>query len=149
MIRSHGVLLLFDVLQIDGGDHRDALIQDVVDILPALGIACAGRIVVGQFVHQADARMTPEDGRDIQHFVLVSGIGFLEHGDVLQVGHQVLQFGGERKLDGGHHHIFAAFLAAAAFVQHAERLTHARGVTQKYFEPAASGAPLFVLHAAQ
>jgi hypothetical protein len=145
----HGVLMLFDVLQIDGGDHRDALIQDVVHILPAFRIARARRIIVGQFVHQADARMAAENRRDVQHFVLVSGVCFLEHGDVLEGGHQRFQIGRERKLDGGHHHIFAAFLAPPPFVQHAERLAHARGVTQEHLEPAAPGAALFGLHAAQ
>ena len=85
------VLLLFDVLQIHRGDHRDALIQNVVYILPAFWIPGAGRIIVGQFVHQAHPRMTAEDRRHVQHFVLVSGVSFLQHRDVLQAGHHGFQ----------------------------------------------------------
>ena len=53
----HLVLLLADVLQVDGGDHGDAAVEQFVDILPALRIAAARRIIVGQTVDQADLRM--------------------------------------------------------------------------------------------
>ena len=51
-----GGLLLADVLQVDGGDDGDALVQDLLDILPALRVAAAGRIVEGQLIDQADLR---------------------------------------------------------------------------------------------
>ena len=40
-----GGLLFADVLYVDGGDDGDAVLQDVLDILPALLVAAAGGIV--------------------------------------------------------------------------------------------------------
>ncbi len=116
----HGILLLLDVLQIHSGDHGDAVIQDVIHVLPALGIAAARGIIVRQFIHQAHARMTAEDGRHIQNLVILSGVGLPQRGDALDFGHEGVQVGCERTLDGAHHHVLAALLAAAPLVQHAE-----------------------------
>jgi hypothetical protein len=42
-------------------------------------------------------------------------------------------------LEGADHHILAAFLAPPRFVEHAERLAHACGITKKYLEPSSRG----------
>ena len=65
----HLVLLFADVLHVDGGDDADAAIQQFLDILPALGIAAAGRIVIGQAIDEAYARMAPEEGGQVDHLV--------------------------------------------------------------------------------
>jgi hypothetical protein len=40
-------------------------------------------------------------------------------------------------LDGADHHILSALLAPAAFVEHADGLAYARGVTKEDLQPAA------------
>ena len=52
-------------------------------------------------------------------------------------------------LGGGDDDVLAAFLAAAALVEHAERFADARGVAQEDLEAAAAFAALLRLHAAQ
>ena len=47
------------------------------------------------------------------------------------------------------HHILAALLAAAAFVEHAVGFADTRSISEEDFEAAAPLAPLGVLHAAQ
>ena len=39
------------MLDVDGGENVDARLQQFVDVLPAFGMAGAGRVAVGQFVH--------------------------------------------------------------------------------------------------
>ena len=43
----HLILLLFDVLDVDGRDDADAAVEQLPDVLPALRIAAAGGVVVG------------------------------------------------------------------------------------------------------
>ena len=53
------------------------------------------------------------------------------------------EIGRQHGLNGTHHHILPAFVAAAAFVEHAETFADARGVTEKDLQPR-SGLILFV-----
>ena len=65
------VLLLGDVLQVDRGDDADAVLQQFLDVLPALLVPAAGRIVVSQTVDQADLRMAADDRRQVHGSLLV------------------------------------------------------------------------------
>ena len=42
------------VLDVDRGDHGDAGVEQLLDVLPALGVAGAGHVGVGQLVDQGD-----------------------------------------------------------------------------------------------
>ena len=137
------------VLQIDRGDYRDPLVENVVHILPALRIPAAWRIVVSQFVHQAHLRMPPENRRHVEHLVLFAGVRFLESGDRVQLVEQRFQFGCQRRLHSSRHHILAALLTPAPLVEHAERFAHARRIAEEHFEPPAALPALLCLDAAQ
>ena len=82
----HIELLLADVLEVDRRDDADAAIEQVFDILPALRIAAAGRIVVGQLVDQANARMAAEECRKVDHLVGLAAVPFLDRRDDLEAG---------------------------------------------------------------
>ena len=51
---AHERLLLGDVLEVDGGHHRDAALDELLDVFVPLGVAAAGRVVVGQAVDEAE-----------------------------------------------------------------------------------------------
>ena len=136
-----GRLLLPDVLHVDGGDHGDPLAQNLLHILPAFRVAAARRIVECQLIDQADLGTAAENGLQID--------GAIERGDDLQPGDDLADGAGDLILRGGDHHVLTAFLAAAPLVEHAQRLAHARRVSQEDLEPAPPFAPLLRLHAAQ
>ena len=54
---AYDVVKAFKVLHVDGGDHVDARVQQLVDILPALGMARSLHVGVRQLVHQDHRRM--------------------------------------------------------------------------------------------
>ena len=145
----HRVLLFADVLQVDGGDDADAAVEQFLDILPALRIAAAGRIVVGQAVDQADLRMAAEERRQIDDLIGPAGVPLGDRRDHFEPGQDLLDVGRDLALQRAHHHVLAALLAAAALVEHAERFADARGVAQKHLEAAAAFPPLVGLDAAQ
>ena len=145
----HFVLLLADVLQVDGGDDADAAVEQFLDILPALRIAAAGRIVVGQPVDQANAGMAAEDGGEVDDLVNAARVAFDDGGNHFEAGEYLLDLGGGLSLHRAHHDVLAALLAAPAFVEHAVRLADARGVSQKHFQAPAPLPALFRLDAAQ
>ena len=62
------ILLFADVLQVDRAHNVDAVRADLFDILPAMRVAAAGRIVFRQFVDQADLRSASENRVDIRAF---------------------------------------------------------------------------------
>jgi hypothetical protein len=129
------------VLQVDGGDDGDAAVQQFLKVLPTLAVAAAGRIIVSQFVDQADFRM-PAEKRNQVHGAIYQGNDFEAGNDPGHVRRDIALYGADD-------HILAAFLAAAALVEHAERLADARGVAQEDLEAAPLFAALFGLDAAQ
>ena len=115
--------------------------QDLLDILPAFGIAAARRIVECQLIDQADLRMAAEDGGEVDRAI--------DGGDDLQAGDDFGNGAGDVALRRGDDHVLAALLAAAALVEHAEGFADARRVAQEDFEAAPAFAPLLRLYAAE
>jgi hypothetical protein len=54
------------VLDVDGAVHIDAGIQQLLDVLVALGVAAAGNVGVGELVDQNEARPPLESGVDVK-----------------------------------------------------------------------------------
>ena len=130
----HALAQLVNVLNIDGGDYRDARFEQLLHVLPAAGIRRSGRIIVGQAIHQANSRMPRENGLHIHHR---SAIHDLQR-DHLQLTQQRVGFRRSFGLDGAHHNILTAFVATASFVQHAKRLSHSGCVAEKDFQLASA-----------
>ncbi len=53
------------VLDVDGGDDVDAGREQFGDVLPALGVAGAGRVRVGELVHEGDRGAAGQDRVDV------------------------------------------------------------------------------------
>lgn len=63
--RLHDVTQGLQVLDVDGGDHVDAGLEEFLDVLPALGVAGAGHVGVGEFVHERHGGRPVQDGVDV------------------------------------------------------------------------------------
>ena len=123
---SNEVLLLGDVLQIDGREHRDARFEQFLDILIALWAATAGWIVVGETVNETHLRMARQHGRDVDHghaTEILRRNHVKRADDLRQVPRQL-------GLCGRDDDIFAPFMAAAAFVEQLEGLPDAGRVAE-------------------
>ena len=60
------VVQALEVLDVDRGVDVDAGGEQLLDVLPALGVAGAGRVGVGQLVHQEQRGMAGERGVEIE-----------------------------------------------------------------------------------
>ncbi len=63
--RLHDVAQGFQVLDVDGGYDVDARGEEFLDVLPALGVAGAGDVGVGELVHEGDRGAALQDGVDV------------------------------------------------------------------------------------
>ena len=63
--RLDDVAQRFQVLDVDGGDDVDAGGEQLLDVLPALGVAGAGDVGVGEFVDQGDCGRRGQHGVDV------------------------------------------------------------------------------------
>ncbi|MBT1174094.1 hypothetical protein JS530_00935 [Bifidobacterium sp. LC6] len=128
---AHHVIERFDVLHVDGGDHVDAGIEQVQDILPALLVHRSGRVGVGELVDERHLRMPFDD---------LEQVHLLEpHATVAQPAprHHLEPFGGLGRggapvgLQQGDDHVLAVLLQAMPLPEHRARLAHAwRGAQQ-------------------
>ncbi|MNG93951.1 hypothetical protein D3C79_529430 [compost metagenome] len=62
------VVEAFQVLDVDRGIDVDACSQQFLDILPALGVAAAGHIAVGQFIDEGQTRRSREQAVKVHFF---------------------------------------------------------------------------------
>src|SRR5881227_319150 len=58
---------LFDVLQVYGGNHGDASVEQLRDVLPAIGVSRPGRVVVSKSVDEANLRAAKKNTLDVHH----------------------------------------------------------------------------------
>ncbi|CAH0288849.1 hypothetical protein SRABI128_03839 [Microbacterium sp. Bi128] len=65
------------MLDVDGGEHVDAGIQKRIDVLPALGIAAAGDVGVGVFVHDRGPWRPGQDSVEVHLLELRVPVGQL------------------------------------------------------------------------
>ncbi len=55
----------FEMLDVDGRDDVDAGVEELVHVLPPLGVPRAGSVGVGELVDEGDLRVACEDGVDV------------------------------------------------------------------------------------
>ena len=114
-----------EVLDVDRRDDVDPGVEQLVDVLPALVVARAGHVGVGELVDQHPFRAAAEDGVDVH--LLERRAAVLERApwDDLEVADLL---GGARPavgLDEPDDDVGAALGAAPALVEHGERLADA------------------------
>ena len=135
------VVQALDMLDIEGGEHVDAGVAQLLDILPALGMAAARRVGVGQLVYQRHLRVA---GQHRVYVEFAEGVGTM----LQRAARQDLEGRGQRHglgaamgFDDAGHDILAIAQHLRARPQHLEGFAHTRRGTQKDLEAAPRFAP--------
>ena len=79
-----------DVLDVDGRVDVDAVVQDLLDVEVALGMAAAGSVGVGKLVDQHDLRAAGEDGVEVHLLEALAPVLDLPARDDLEAFEQCL-----------------------------------------------------------
>ncbi len=136
--RRHHVVERFEVLDVDRRDHVHAGVEQDADVLPALLVAGAGGIGVGEFVHQGDVGVAGKDRIKVhllQHCVLVGDRTPGNHLQTLKEGGGVRAAMGLAEADD---HVRAPLGPAMTLVEHGDGLAHTRGCPEVDPKPAAT-----------
>ena len=137
----HLLAALLNVLKIHRSDDIDSGGEQLLDVLPALRMRTAGRIVPGQAIDQTYRRTAAQDGFHIHRG---HAFGIAERDD-FQGLEKRFYFRRSFGLHRAHDHVLSAALAAPSFVEHPERLADPRAITQENFEAALMGILFFFL----
>ncbi len=116
-------MLTVEITSMPGGEQ-------FLHVLPALGVAGAGDVGVGEFVHQGDLRAAGEDGVDVHLGEDAASVLQLPARHLLQAVQHHLGAGPVVVLDEGHHAVGAPLDAAVRLGQHRVRLADARCRTE-------------------
>ncbi len=117
----------FEVLDVDRGDDVDPGVEELVDVLPALGVAGAGDVGVGELVDERDRGRARQDRVDVE--LLERGTAVVERAarDDLEPLQERGGGGPAVGLDEADHDVGAAPGAPVRLLERRERLPHARG----------------------
>jgi hypothetical protein len=152
---GHHIVQALDMLDVDGGVDVDASIQQLLDVLPALGVARTRRIGVRQLVHQDQRRPAGQGGVEVE--LLQGGAAILdlpprqERHHAAQGGHaeQGLGFYPAVGLDKADQKVDALGTLLESRLKHGVGFANASGCTKEDFELAALAARLVGLHTGQ
>ena len=128
----------FDVLDVNGGEDVDVVIEEIEDVFIALGEAAALYVGVGEFVDEGYLRVAGEDGVDVHLGEERALVGEFAAGDLLELGSEFGCAGAAVGFDDADDYILASAVAADAFAEHGEGFADARSVAEKDLEAAAA-----------
>ena len=114
------------MLHVDGGDDVDSRREQFLHILPALRVARAWCVGVGQLVDQCDCGPAGEHGIEIHLCERRIAVADLHAWDDLELANLLPGLSALVVLDVADDHVAAAFCSAAAFVEHRVGLADAR-----------------------
>ena len=154
---AHDVVQALQVLHVHGAPHVDAGGQQLLHVLPALGVARAGGVAVRQLVEQHQWRLgaarvfEPEGQRGVE-------VELAQH--ALAVGHRLERqarqalghgfgLGAAMRFDQAHHQRHALPLRRARRRQHGVGLAHAGRGAKENLQPAALGLRFVMAHLRQ
>lgn len=126
----------FNVLHIHGRKDIDVCIQQIHDVLVALGMLAALDVGVCKLIDQHYRRLA---GEDRVHIHLFEGSAFVlddTAGNRFQLGCEFRDAFAPVSLDKAEGDVFAAAVATDAFAQHVEGFPHARRIPEKQFKDA-------------
>jgi len=130
----------FDVLDVDGGEDVDLVVEEAKDVFVAFGGAAVGaggaKLGVGEFVDEDDLGHAGEDGVDIHLGEEGAFVLDFAAGDLFEAGGELGGAGAAMGFDEADDDVFAATTAANAFAEHGEGLADAGGVAKEDFEAA-------------
>ncbi len=131
-----------EVLDVDGADDCDAGGEQLLDVLPALLVLGAGHIGVGEFVDEGEVGMPCQDGLHVH--LLEGRVAVADHASRhdLQIADLVGGALAPVRLDEAGDDVLTPCLAAAALVEHRERLADARRGPEVHAQRASRGRRL-------
>jgi len=124
------VVEALQVLHVHRGDHGDAGVEQFLDVLPALGVAAARGVGVGEFVDEHDLGPPHEHGVDVEFREPAAAVLDVAGRNDLDA---VEQFGGPPAamgLDERGDQVGAAFQPPVRLAEHRERLADAGSCAQ-------------------
>ncbi|PMQ15627.1 hypothetical protein JaAD80_14745 [Janthinobacterium sp. AD80] len=146
---AHHVVQAFQVLHVDGGQHVDAGGQQFLDILPALRMARAGHVRMGQFIHQYQRRRATQGLVQIELEQRLAPVldGFQrQHGQAVKQGRRILA---PVRFHHAHQQILAIGQQFSGGGQHRIGLADACRSAEINAQPAARGFLFLRLHLRQ
>ena len=124
------IVQALQVLDVDGADDRDARIEELLDILPAMGVAAARGVGVGQLVDQDDLGPPRQHRLDVDFGVPGALVLDDDRRDHLDTGELLGGVAAAVRLDHRGHDIGAAAHPALRLAEHRVRLADAGRGTQ-------------------
>ena len=143
------VVQAFDVLDVERGPDVDAGIEQLFDVFPALGVARAFDVGVGELVDEDQLGMAGQGCVQIEFAERDAAIGNLAERDCFETFEQGLGVAAAVGLDVADDDFDAGRLLALGGLQHGEGLADAGGVAEEDFELAAARLRLLGLHASE
>src|SRR5471030_2260485 len=143
------VVEAFQMLDVDGGEHVDAGVEQFLDILPALGMARTGRVGMRQFVHQDQRRPALQRRVDIEFGDALAAIFDRLQGQHIEAVEHGRRLGAAVGLDHADQHLLAIALQFTRGGQHGVGLADAGRGAEIDAQLAARGAPFLRLHLRQ
>ena len=122
----HHVVERLEMLQVDGGDDVDAGVEQLLDVLPSLGVLGPGSVGVGQLVHQHQLRLAGQQPVDVHLLEGLAPVLDGATGEDLQIADLGVGLGPAVLLHPADHHVGAPFLPAPALVEHGVGLADPR-----------------------
>jgi hypothetical protein len=123
------------VLDVDGGDDRDARRQDVQHVLPALGPPAPGDVGVGQLVDQGPLRVALDQRLDVQLLEGPTLVGELAGWDGLEALEHLVGPGPPVGLGDADDHVGAPCPSPLALPEHGVGLAHSGCGSQVHRAP--------------
>ena len=130
------VVEALDMLDVDGGVDVDAVVEQLLDVEIALGMAAAGRVGMGELVDQHDLRAARDDGVEVHLLEPLAFVFDPPAGNDLEPFEQSLRLFAAMGLDDADDDIVAVLLSGAGLLQHLVGLADAGRGADENLEPA-------------
>ena len=134
------------MLDVERGVDVDPRAEQLLDVLPALGVARAGRVGVRELVDQDEIGIAGQGGVQVELLELGAAVLHRAARQGLETFEQAAGLGAAVGLDHAHHHVLPGGEPLARLDQHGEGLPHPGGRAEEHLE---LGAALALLLGAQ
>ncbi|MNI41835.1 hypothetical protein D3C73_960990 [compost metagenome] len=130
----------FQMLDVDRGEHVDAGGEQFLDVLPTFGMTTAGRIAVGQFVHQHQFRLRGEQAIQVHFFEHHATVLRTHQWLLRQAAEQRFGFGAAMGFDDAGNDFHALAQLPVRRLQHGVGLADTGRGAEEHLEPATAVA---------
>ena len=147
------VIQAFQVLNVERGPDIDAGVQQLLDVLPALGVAglwfAINQVGMRQFIDQQDRGRALERGVEIEFAARDAAIANFQEWELLESLQETLGFASPVRFHIADHHIDAGRSRAARGFEHGIGLADAGGSAEEDLKPSPSLERLALLEFGQ